>query len=294
MTRYSLILGFSFVASAASAQTSELYLTSWGTPDAYVVRNGQIIRRFARSSPYDGPALVVQETVKMLGAGVLEEPGREYDFAGAPLAGRYPNEWFAECVDGATDGTRNWTMQGGLIFGGGRVAVGDADWRNMQEVFLADSSSTGIAYDPTDDTLWLCSPGDGETTVWHYTTGGTLRGQFDVVMQGWGFGIALDPVDQTLWIPRAFRSPSQLIQCDKSGNVLQVIDIPDLGVDMFGAEFGGPSFYAMYCTANPNSTGTAASLSAGGSPSASAADSILISEPVPDQNGIFFHATSQI
>ncbi len=47
-----------------------------------------------------------------------------------------------------------------------------------------------------------------------------------------------------------------------------------------------------YCTANPNSTGSPADLSAAGSASSRAGDLMLTSSPVPNQAGIFFHAAN--
>ncbi len=47
-----------------------------------------------------------------------------------------------------------------------------------------------------------------------------------------------------------------------------------------------------YCTANPNSTGSPADLSAAGSASSGAGDLLLTSSPVPNQNGIFFHGAN--
>jgi Tol biopolymer transport system component len=48
-----------------------------------------------------------------------------------------------------------------------------------------------------------------------------------------------------------------------------------------------------YCTANANSTGSPADLSASGSASSGAGDLVLTSSPVPDQDGIFFHGANQ-
>jgi hypothetical protein len=48
-----------------------------------------------------------------------------------------------------------------------------------------------------------------------------------------------------------------------------------------------------YCTANPNSTGFAAALTASGSSSSSAGNLQLTSTPVPNQNGVFFHGMNQ-
>ncbi len=49
-----------------------------------------------------------------------------------------------------------------------------------------------------------------------------------------------------------------------------------------------------YCTANPNSTGSPADLSAGGSASSGAGDLRLTSMAVPNQSGIFFHGINKV
>ena len=67
MARLPLLIALSLTAPLASAQTSELFLTSWQDTQAYVVQNGQIIRQFQRTLTDDGPALVVGDTIKMYG-----------------------------------------------------------------------------------------------------------------------------------------------------------------------------------------------------------------------------------
>ncbi len=60
------------------------------------------------------------------------------------------------------------------------------------------------------------------------------------------------------------------------------------GVDL--VSIGGIG--TKYCTANANSTGAPADLSASGSASSGAGDLALESSPVPNQNGIFFHGAN--
>ncbi len=63
-------------------------------------------------------------------------------------------------------------------------------------------------------------------------------------------------------------------------------------IDNFSLVPGGVG--TKYCTANPNSTGSPADISASGSASSSAGDLAVTSAPVPNQNGIFFHGTNQV
>jgi len=54
----------------------------------------------------------------------------------------------------------------------------------------------------------------------------------------------------------------------------------------------GAGIGTKYCTANVNSTGSPADLSASGSTSSGASGLILTSMPVPNQSGIFFHGAN--
>lgn len=66
---------------------------------------------------------------------------------------------------------------------------------------------------------------------------------------------------------------------------------PIIDDHVYGVCNSGPG--TAYCTANANSTGLPAILTAAGSASASAGDLTLASTPVPNQHGVFFHGTSQ-
>ncbi len=68
------------------------------------------------------------------------------------------------------------------------------------------------------------------------------------------------------------------------------------------AQFAGAAYVfdldsdlgTAYCTASPNSSGGAASISASGSASVAANDLLLRAEPVPNQPGIFFYGPGQM
>ncbi len=295
MSWISIPLGASIIANLAMAQTSELYLTDWLDTNAYVVQNGAIVRQFTRTSTFDGPALVVQGTVKMYGqAG--GNIGREYDYNGNLLAGSYTNSGFVDCYDGATDGTRNWTISHNDFANNFAVLLGDGDWGSVGVSFVPNRRSSGITYDATDDTLWITNNVGGSDRVQHYDTSGNFIGEFSVALtNGGGYGIALDPADQTLWITGAFGTLGQIFQFDKSGNPLQTLTIPGLNTNVLGAEFGpAGGLGTKYCTATASSTGLPADISASGSASSSAGNLTLTAQPVPNQNGIFFHGMNQV
>jgi hypothetical protein len=287
-----LVAGLALMANSASAQVSELFLTSYQDTTTYVVQGGYIVRQFQRTQGDDGPALVVQDTVKCYGqqGGAI---GHEYSYAGAMLSGQYTNPSFASCYDGASDGVRNWTVK---VSGSTcTVLVGDADWGNMQTAFTPINRCCGITYDPTDGTLWLTKHFGGADKVRHYTATGTLLGEFSVTLQnGGGWGIALDPFDQTLWIPGAYGTQARLDQYTKGGVLLQSISVPGVTTETFGAEFRLTPIVQSYCTAGVTSHGCTATISTTGTPSASAPSGFTLDvDNVEGQKqGLLFYGVS--
>jgi hypothetical protein len=140
--------------------------------------------------------------------------------------------------------------------------------------------SHGIAYDPTDDSLWLLQVySNGIGDLLHYDTSGNQLGKFPINGPGAGSGIALDLADQTLWVYDTIYE--DLWQYDKLGNALQGLYVPDLHGKLGGAEFGPPFDCVEYCWANPNSSGAKADLHAVGTASASAGNLFVSRAPCP-------------
>lgn len=240
LAHFALVAALGLSAASAWAQRSELYLTTYENTKAYVVQNGTIIRQFDRTRPNDGPALVVQNTIKMFGqaGGAV---GREYDLNGNLLSGQYPNPGFVDCYDGATDGRRNWTIAHNDFNNNFAVIAADADWGNPQVSFVPVRRSSGITYDPTDNSLWITNNVGGSDRVQHYDLNGNLLGEFAIgYISGGGYGIALDYADGTLWIPGAFSTAGRLYQYDKQGNLLQTVTVQGLNTNVLGAEFQIP------------------------------------------------------
>lgn len=227
------------MAACAGAQTSRLYLTEYGTTNAYIVQGGSIVGSFSRTASDDGPALAILGTVRMYGQ-YGGAAGREYDLNGNLIGGSYLNTGFVDCYDGATDGGHNFTISHNDFGNNFAVIAGDASWGGMAVSFVPQRRSSGITFDPTDGTLWITNNVGGSDRVQHYTVGGSLLGEFGVdpnLVNGGGYAIALDLADQTLWIPGAFGSANLLYQYDKAGNLLNTLSVPGLG-NIVGAEFG--------------------------------------------------------
>ncbi len=296
MTLPRFLLVAALLSAGASAQTSEAYLISWGSTNAYVVRNGTIVRQFARTGSADGPALAVQATVKLFGQ-ANADIGREYSTSGVLLSGQYVNPGVVDCYDGATDGTHNWTISHNDFSNNFAVLITDANWSNLQIAFVPNRRSSGITYDATDGTLWVANNVGGCDRVQHYTTGGALLGEFAVnLTSGGGYGIALDPADQTLWLTGAFGTAGSIFQYSKAGAFLQQVNVPGLTTNILGIEFASlpsPSI-STYCTAGTTTHGCVALISGTGTPSASAGSGFTIAASGVEglQAGMIFYGVA--
>ncbi len=235
---------------SALAQTSELYLTSWDTPQTFVVQNGTIVRQFNRSGTSDGPGLVVQGSIKCIGQDSGAN-GREYDLNGAPLSGSYVNPGFASLYDGATDGVHNWSVAHNDFATNFAVVQGDADWQNLQVLFVPANRSSGITYDSTRNCLWISNNSGGSDRVQQFDLNGNLLSEFPVGLQsGGGYGIAWDSADDTLWLTGAFGTSGRIYQYSTSGAQMQTLTINGIAPNILGAEFraGGGSRYTLRVT----------------------------------------------
>lgn len=235
-TRVVAVAVLLLVPGVALAQTSELYLTTYERTEAYVVQDGEIVRQFNCLHQYDGPALVVQDSIKMLGQ-YGGQVGHEYDLFGALLGGEYPNPQWTDCYDGATDGVQNWTIAHNH-FDDFPLLVSDADWGGLQVAFVPQRRSSGVTYDMSSDTLWVTNCIGNSDRVQQYDLDGNLLSEFAVSIPG-GYGIAWDPADDTLWIPASWGG-NHLFQYDKQGNFLQEVNVPGLSDRVLGAEFRIP------------------------------------------------------
>ncbi len=222
------------IPGIGQAQTSELYLADWSTTDTYVVQAGEIVRQFSRSTTDDGPGLVVVDTIKFIG----QDPdtvGHEYGLDGTPLVGEYSNPAFESLYDGATNGSRNWSIGHNDFATNFAVVEGDSDWGNLSVLFEPQRRSSGITYDANTGTLWIANTESTADRIQQYDLSGNLLSEFVVDIPG-GYGISWDAADDTLWVPGSFGT-NDLYQYDKKGNLLQIVTVQGLPNEIFGAEF---------------------------------------------------------
>lgn len=234
------VTGVLLVSAVAPAQTSALYLNEWFGEETYVVQNGLIVRQWTRRDTQDGPGLVVVDSIKNIGVRV-GNVGREYDLNGNLLGGRYTNPGFHSLYDGATDGQRNWSIGVNDRNTNYALVEGDADWGNLQVLFVPQTRSLGITYDGHSGTLWVGADAPGGIThVEQYDLNGNKLFDFPLQHTERSYALAWDPADDTLWIP-TFATGGQLFQYDKQGNLLQRVTVPGMqNAAIAGAEFQIP------------------------------------------------------
>lgn len=142
-------------AQPAIAQTSDLYLTGYDSPTTWVVRGGQIVRQFNRSAVSgQDTGCTVGTTLRCVGT----DPGatgREYALTGAPLAATYPNSEWDSLYDGASDGTRNWSIAHNDSDSGFALVEGNASWQSLQVRFVPVRRSSGVTWDARTSSLWI-------------------------------------------------------------------------------------------------------------------------------------------
>lgn len=154
-----LVACASFAPGAAWAgPTSRLYLS---TDSQIAVLEGTTIVDSWVTGEQEY-ALAVDTTVRTWAQGnpLLSPLGREYRLDGTTTGATFANEVGCCFRDGATDGRFNYAVRAGAS--AGAVYRFKHDWTDPQVMPFSPTYTrdlTGIAYDSSDDTLWLASSG---------------------------------------------------------------------------------------------------------------------------------------
>jgi hypothetical protein len=226
-----------YATQPAAAQTSDLYLTDYDSPTTWVVRGGQIVRQFDRSAVSgEDTGCTVGTTLRCVGT-FPGNTGREYALTGTPLAATYPNADWDSLYDGASDGTRNWSIAHNDTASGNALVEGNANWQGLQVRFVPGRQSSGVTWDARTASLWITNNSGGSDQVQRVDLAGNVLFEFPAVHDGGGYAIAWDPADDTLWVPGAFSTAGSLFQYSKGGTLLQTVTVAGLG-NVVGAEFG--------------------------------------------------------
>jgi hypothetical protein len=167
----------------------------------------------------------------------------EYTLSGIPTGHGYftpfqPLSAFS-VYDGTSDGTYNYFVDhnGAGDLDGGGVYRTDYYWQNPQLLFyprllcppwleFGCQYLSGIAYDPTNNSLWISSK--GSRWIADYSLDGVLLAAFDASPYWPNVGLGLDPADHTLWLTTGGQNVLRQYSLDGAtfGKLLQV-GLPD-------------------------------------------------------------------
>jgi hypothetical protein len=234
--KYAALIGVvGLAASAALAQTSELYISQIDANGMVVVQAGSVVRSWNNGTPGEN-ALAVAGTIRTAGnywSG--SGNGAEYDLAGNPLGTSYTifnggGNWF----DGTTDGRfHNYAV---MHNGDYNLYSFDRDWSNAQVLFQVGFATSGVTYDTQNGTLWVTDSLSRE--VRQLDMGGNVLSSFFATDSAYAYGIAMDPADGSLWV--GGYGSNMIYQYDQAGSLLNSLAVPNIG-SAFGMEFAIPA-----------------------------------------------------
>jgi hypothetical protein len=234
---------------AVAGPNRRLYATAPGLDKIYVFGGNHIISSWAKLHPGESP-IAVMDTVRTSNQGYQDPEGggpggAEYTLSGTPTGATYPGYW--EFYDGTTDGTYNYSVNYN-----GNVYRFDRNWQNPEWIFGSSWGvyTTGITYDPLNNSLWISHYGGNE--IENRSLTGAFLSSFNTSPppSPWGYFsptfLAMDYADGTLWT--ASRFGNLLYQYDRNGNLLSTQKFTDpatgkpfFGGSLFGGEFKFPS-----------------------------------------------------
>ena len=246
-----VIAGFLIEAGMAmpcwAGPASDYYVTSGS--NVYHIKGDLVLNTWTTVQFNEYP-IVVMDTVRT-GSYQSTVSGHEYSLAGSLMGATYAPTISGLHHDGATDGTGNfttsyWSNEIGTL--GTAVWRTDADWMNPVKLFdtLAHRPS-GIAYDPSNQSLWISEWQEGAPVVRNYSMDGALLSSFSTSGR-YSTSLALDPKDGTLWMG-SYNDLGYYYQYSRAGGLLSTSYYAELaGVRTLGGEIAPvpePASYAL-------------------------------------------------
>lgn len=225
------------LAAGASAQNGRLYMTEYGGNQAWIISGGSVVQNWGTTNSTE-TGIAINGDIRIVNA-FPGGFGSQYDLNGNVLnANIYNNNSPAvdSLYDGTTDGKYHYSVGHNDFPSNFGVFRYDQNWQNGVQIFTPINRSSGITYDPQNNSLWVTNTQGFGTGVEQYDMNGNLLSSFPISIPG-AYAIAYDYTDNTLWIPESFGQTGNLWQYDKNGNLLQQINVPGLGNNPFGAEF---------------------------------------------------------
>lgn len=181
----------------------------------YVIRGTDVVDSFPSLNDGSGPLYVYGDSVCSTDSNMLT--GGCYSLEGVPNGHVFSNPGIGIAIvrDAATDGERVFVFS--VL--SQDVNTADQDFDDLAAIINLPNPGTypfiGIAYDPTDNTLWLS--GNNIPEIRQYDLDGILIQSFPIAAHPAG-ALAFDPADQTLWF---IHNPSgTLYQYSRSGELL--------------------------------------------------------------------------
>ncbi len=226
-----LLLAVSMALSApVFAQT--YYVTDGDANIVWIIDLASGTATSFNTDPLDSPyALGITDTIVLSDRDNVEV--REYLLDGTPTGMTWVGPGgFDEMLDGTTDGQGTYY---GASWSGAGVTVSDEGWTNTTQLFDPGWNVMGIAYDTSDDTLWLVN--DEAGTVHHYTLGGSEVFSFDPALPDRECCLAYDADTDTLWMTS--NENDTVYNFAKDGTLLDSITIANYSPsNNWGGELG--------------------------------------------------------
>lgn len=199
-------------AGAASAGPVGSYYASLSGARIAVVQGNAMVNSWAAQNGCEW-SINVYNDVRTNPAGNGCGAGAKYTLGGSYTGVNYAEEvsGYQDTDDSTTDGQYNYTVS----YATGAVIRTDRDFLGATTLFNAGSSSLGITYDETDNSLWII--GFSSNVLRHYSMTGTLLNSLTLSSNVTG-GLALDHLDQTLWM---VDTSGTMVQFSKTGQFLQ-------------------------------------------------------------------------
>jgi hypothetical protein len=222
-----LALGVSLCASLAQAQTETLYVTDGDSARLAIVRGGVLLA--VKTTHVRGYPLTATSSLWIGDYDGTQLNSIQYDLGGNATGATVPYT-VRDAVDGASDGRNAWQLGPAFSTSATVWFSPSVDFSGSVAAFsVAGDDLVGIAFDTATGTLWVSD----QNNIYHYSTGGTLLGQF-AHTSGRGC-IAYEHSTDTLWY--VSNGSDNITQYSKTGAKLQTLTVAGLSSNNWGAEF---------------------------------------------------------
>jgi len=231
---------FCICGSAIAANGTNYYLFDGDQSRAWEISNGVVTNTF--STFILGYPVAIRNTIWL---GQRDDnSASEYTLNGVATGNTsVGGNNFHQLLDGATGS--NGVNYGVECCGSvNSVTMANSDWSNQTVLFNLRADGAGIAFDPTNSTLYVSY---FSNNIDHYDLGGTLLGTLNLNQQL--VGLAYDSATDSFWGWN--KSNQNLVQFNRAGTQLQSFVVAGVGGNPFGGEMSfapavpEPETYAM-------------------------------------------------